>query len=200
MNARTIIQYIFTIIFSLLFAIICISSFALSFMNLTDAAKAAGISSDWVWLWPLGIDTFIVMGSLFILQASIQRQSTLEGWAVVGIFTIISIAFNIAHSPEDPLSRAAHGVPPVALCWSLHLLMVRLKRDLTTRRDSEDTKDPEEMIRDIPFEKVLKVKSWFATNPGGTPEAARKDLRMSWSTVKQCQQYLLITGQIPSGQ
>ncbi len=196
MDTRQIIQ----LLFALLFAIICVSSFALSFMNLADAAKTAGIPDGWTMLWPLGIDTFIVMGSLFILQASIQRESTLEGWAVVGIFTIISIGFNIAHSPSDYLSRAAHGVPPVALCWSLHLLMVRLKRDLTTRRDSEDTKDPEDMIRDIPIEKVQKVKSWFTVNPGGTPEAARKDLRMSWSTVKQCQQYLLITGQIPTFQ
>lgn len=188
MNHTRLIQYSF----ALLFIIISVSSFSLSYLNLMSAAIDAGIIPALAWLWPLTIDAFLIMGSLFILQSSLQDEKPAEGWIVVSVFTVISIGFNIAHSPADWLSRAAHAIPPIALCWSLHMLMVRLKRDLM----KPDTAD--EIIAPASPEKIEKVRSWFTDNPDSSISQARQALKMGYSTVSACREYLVSTGQLSS--
>lgn len=190
MNHTRLIQYSF----GLLFCIIAISSFALSYLNLMAAAVEAGIDSYLSWIWPLGVDAFIVMGSLFILQSSLQEEDPREGWIVVFVFTGVSILFNIAHSPDDYLSRAAHAIPPVALCWSLHMLMVRLKRDLQTNPDGVDCIDG--LTPPATPEKLEKVRTWYTDHPDSTISQARQALKMGYQTVVDCRDYLVSTGQL----
>lgn len=180
--------------FGILFGIISISSFALSYLNLTAAAVQAGIIPQLAWLWPLCLDAFIIMGSLFILQANLREEASWPGWIVLLCFTVISTVFNIAHSPADPLSRAAHAIPPVALCASLELLMIRIKRDLLT--DTDYLVNTDDLLPPAPPEKLEKVRNWFTDNPDSNISQARQSLRMGYSTVSDCKDYLVQTGQL----
>lgn len=112
--------------------IIALSAFALSFFNLQAAALEAGISPWLSWLWPVCIDSLLIAGSLMILRSSLRSESPVIGWIVLISFTAVSTAFNVLHSPEGLISRAAHAVPPVALCVSIELLMMTIRSDLMT--------------------------------------------------------------------
>lgn len=193
MNHNRFIQ----VIFGSLFVIISGASFALSYMNLMAAAIEAGIIPLLAPLWPLCLDAFIVMSSLFILQANLNNESNLWGWIALLLSTVASVGFNIAHSPVDLFSQAAHAIPPVMLCASLELLMIRIKRDLLkSQRDSEEMENPLAVQYTIPQEKVQKVLEWFTENPGGKIEDARKSLRMSHATVSKCRAHLISDGKL----
>lgn len=112
--------------------IIAVSAFALSFFNLQAAALQAGISPWLSWLWPVCIDALLIAGSLMILRSSLRNESAMIGWSVLISFTAVSTAFNVIHSPEGMISRAAHAIPPVALCVSIELLMMTIRSDLMT--------------------------------------------------------------------
>jgi hypothetical protein len=107
------------------------------------------------------------------------------------VFTGVSTAFNVYHSPEDFAARAAHAVPPIALCVSLELLMMILKSDLT-----RETKVEEVSIEPSPNtievveepEEVEKVRLYFESNPGTSVNKARQDLKMSWKRVNEIKQ------------
>jgi hypothetical protein len=185
------------IIFAFLFCVITTSAFALSYVNLTAAAIEAGIIPTLAPLWPLCLDAFIVMGSLFVLQANLNHEPSWPGWITLLCFTVVSTGFNIAHSSPGILSQSAHALPPIALCASLELLMIRIKRDLlASQRVTEDRETPLSLSDQISQEKVLKVREWFTVNPGGTIEQARKALGMGWSTVRDCREYLINSGQL----
>lgn len=105
-------------------------AFLLSFANLQAGAVEAGISPWLSWAWPVCIDALLIAGSLMILRSSLRQESTRFGWAVVVMFTGVSVAFNIAHSPEDLTSRAAHAVPPVTLMVSIEMFTLIIRSDL----------------------------------------------------------------------
>lgn len=162
-------------------------------MNLQQAAIEAGIYPSLAWMWPLCIDSFIFMGSLFILQASIRNQPIWQGWLTVISFTAVSVAFNIIHSPIDWFSRAAHAVAPIALCGSLEMLMLQLKRDMMSVSDPGETPEP---LPPVNPDKLQKVKDWFTVHPNSTINQARQALRMGPDTVKTCHEYLIVVGEL----
>jgi len=91
---------------------------------------------------------------------------------------------NVYHSPENLVARAAHAVPPIALCVSLELLMMILKSDLT-----RETKVDEPRIEPVEEpEEVEKVRLYFESNPGTSVNKARQDLKMSWKRVNEIKQ------------
>ena len=126
--------------------VIAITSFTLSYVNLVSQAIAAGILPSIAWMWPLNLDVFIVVGTLFVLRASLRNEDTRPGWAIVIIFTAVSTFFNMAHSPEGLLARISHGIPPIALMCSLEVCMMILKSDLN--RTTDRTENLTENITD----------------------------------------------------
>ena len=110
--------------------LISVSAFLLSYTNLYAAAVEAGIPPLLAPLWPLNLDAFLAVSSLFILRCSIRGESTKSGWAVLLLFTGVSSIFNVVHSQPDMLSRSAHLVPPIALMISLEVMMLIIKSDL----------------------------------------------------------------------
>ncbi|HRQ42405.1 MAG TPA: HNH endonuclease [Chloroflexota bacterium] len=56
-----------------------------------------------------------------------NRNKTLYPWALVAIFTILSVILNIVHAPQDFLPRILAAIPPVALFLSFELLMNQVK-------------------------------------------------------------------------
>jgi hypothetical protein len=183
------------LIFAALFAIIAVGAFALSYSNLVETAIDAGINPVLAPLWPLCLDLSIVAGSLFVLLASLRHEKTTEGWIMLLCFTVVSTAFNVVHSPPDLLSRVAHGLPPVIMFSSLEILMIRLKRDLLC--NSECGSKSNDAIP-YPEDKVRKVLLWFAENPEGSIEGARKELRMGYATVRDIRTYLVHVGKLGS--
>jgi|GEM_PF-1544074 len=119
-----------------------ISSFALSFFNLQEAALEAGINPWLTWMWPLCIDAILIGGSLMILRSSLKHESSIVGWLVLLAFTTISTVFNVLHSPSDILSRSAHAIPPIALCVSVELLMIIIRSDLRSTSPVTDIDQP----------------------------------------------------------
>ncbi len=193
MNHTRLIQ----VILAVFFIIIAGSSFILSYVNLTAAGLQAGFPENLAWMWPLCIDSFISMGAVFVLQSNLNKEPSWQGWGVMISFTLVSGVFNIVHSPPDLWSQFAHVIPPVAQCFSLEILMIRIKRDLM--KTPQLTEEPECASPDtdtISPEKVQKVREWLTVNPGGTNEQARKALGLGWSTVRDCRTYLQSTGQL----
>jgi Protein of unknown function (DUF2637) len=54
-----------------------------------------------------------------------KRAATRAGypWALAGLFSAASVAFNIAHAPDRPVAQLVFAMAPVALVLTTHLLM-----------------------------------------------------------------------------
>lgn len=110
-----------------LVAFLALAAFVLSFDALRSLAAASGIDGGMAWLYPAIIDGAIIIFSLSVLQASLNREQTRYPWALVGLFTILSISLNILHAPTFPLPRLLAAIPPIALFLSFELLMNQVK-------------------------------------------------------------------------
>ena len=44
-------------------------------------------------------------------------------WALAGLFSTASVAFNVAHAPDRPVARLVFAMAPVALVLTTHLVM-----------------------------------------------------------------------------
>lgn len=171
------------------------SAFALSFYNLAAMAGDAGIPYPLAYLWPICLDCFLIIASLYILWATLLNESARPGWAALILFTGVSTAFNILHAPDNLVYQAAHAVPPIALCVSLEFLMMVLRNK--TRSEEEVSvpisipvsAPPEELsvVSDTPPlvpNNKARVETYFLTNPKASTNQAAKDLGLSWATVK----------------
>jgi len=197
---RTIVAMILTI---------AVSAFALSFTNLTATAVDAGIPLPLAYLWPICLDCFLVVATLFIFISNHMNKTTAPGWTVLIVFTGVSAGFNIVHSPDNLVAQAAHAIPPVALCICLEVLMIVLRYqqehastasvqmpDPEPRSDelpAETTPEPltqEETLPELPRPKpagksnAIAVAQYFAVKPDASIKQASKDLHLSWGTVK----------------
>lgn len=110
-----------------LVAFLALAAFVLSFDALRHLAAANGVAAGMAWLYPAIIDGAIIIFSLSVLQASLNRERTRYPWALVGLFTALSIGLNVLHAPTNPLPRLLAAVPPIALFLSFELLMNQVK-------------------------------------------------------------------------
>ena len=99
----------------------------LSFDDLKHLAATNGIPAGKSWIYPAIVDGAIIVFSLSVLQASLNRQHTLYPWILVGAFTVLSVILNIVHAPTSFLSRVLAAIPPLALFLSFELLMGQIK-------------------------------------------------------------------------
>lgn len=103
------------------------AAFLLSFDALKHLAATNGIPTSKAWIYPAIVDGAIIVFSLSVLQASLNRQRTTYPWALVAVFTAMSVILNIVHAPNSFLSRVLAAIPPVALFLSFELLMGQIK-------------------------------------------------------------------------
>jgi Protein of unknown function (DUF2637) len=75
------------------------------------------------WLWPVVIDGTIVVALLTVLAAKRAAAGAGYPWALAGLFSAASVAFNIAHAPDRPVAQLVFAMAPVALVLTTHLLM-----------------------------------------------------------------------------
>ncbi|MBX3061275.1 MAG: DUF2637 domain-containing protein [Anaerolineae bacterium] len=113
-----------------LVAFLALAAFVLSFDALRHLAAANGVAAGMAWLYPAIIDGAIIIFSLSVLQASLNRERPRYPWALVGLFTALSIGLNVLHAPTAPLPRLLAAVPPIALFLSFELLMNQVKHSV----------------------------------------------------------------------
>ena len=102
---------------------IAAGSFIISYNNLHESALLMGIPPLMAIIFPLTIDAFLIICTLFVLYAGRMCKPVWEGWLFLVLYTIASIAFNIHMAPDDWWSRAGFAMCPIGLCIALHFLM-----------------------------------------------------------------------------
>ncbi|MFE7762960.1 DUF2637 domain-containing protein [Streptomyces sp. NPDC057438] len=112
-------------------------SFWLSFEALHDLATAHRLQGERAWAWPATIDTFIAIGELLILRASLMRR--VDWWAIAltaagSLGSIVLNIFSVGVS-DDPLDYVVAAVPPVAALLAFGVLMRQVHDYLLSRQE-----------------------------------------------------------------
>jgi Protein of unknown function (DUF2637) len=103
--------------------VLAAAAFTLSYDALHQLALNSRVRPGLAWMWPVVIDGTIVVALLTVLAAKRAAASTGYPWALAGLFSAASVAFNIAHAPDRPVARLVFAMAPVALVLTTHLLM-----------------------------------------------------------------------------
>jgi Protein of unknown function (DUF2637) len=103
--------------------VLAAAAFTLSYDALHQLALDSRVRPVLAWLWPVVIDGTIVVALLTVLAA--KRAATRAGypWVLAGLFSLASVAFNVAHAPDRPVAQLVFAMAPVALVLTTHLLM-----------------------------------------------------------------------------
>jgi len=111
-------------------------SFWLSFEALHDLAGAHRLNGERAWAWPACVDTFIAIGELLILRASLAHRVDRWAIALTAAGSIGSIALNVAGVgvSDDPLDYVTAAVPPVAALFAFGVLMRQIHEALARRQ------------------------------------------------------------------
>jgi hypothetical protein len=99
------------------------AAFTLSYDALHQLALDSRVRPALAWLWPVVIDGTIVVALLTVLAAKRAATRAAYPWALAGLFSLASVAFNIAHAPDRPVAQLVFAMAPIALVLTTHLLM-----------------------------------------------------------------------------
>lgn len=110
-----------------LVALLTIGSFTLSYNALRQVALGNGISESLSYIWPFLIDGALIVFSLAVVDAYLRSEGTIKQWVLVIVYTILTIAFNIFHAPNNPMAQVVAAIAPLSLFFSFELLMGLLK-------------------------------------------------------------------------
>ena len=103
--------------------VLAAAAFTLSYDALHQLALDSRVRPALAWLWPVVIDGTIVVALLTVLAAKRAAARAGYPWALAGLFSAASVAFNIAHAPDRPVAQLVFAMAPVALVLTTHLLM-----------------------------------------------------------------------------
>ena len=103
--------------------VLAAAAFTLSYDALHQLALDSRVRPGLAWLWPVVIDGTIVVALLTVLAAKRASSGAGYPWALAGVFSAASVAFNVAHAPDRPVARLVFAMAPVALVLTTHLLM-----------------------------------------------------------------------------
>ena len=122
---------------SVLVAAASVASLAESYRGLYLWAHHHGLSGVWVAMFPLQVDTFLVVGELTLFVALVDRwppRSRVAAWAVTVAGLAISVAGNVGHiSGHSVTARATAAIPPMAAAAALAVGLGVLKRVVASR-------------------------------------------------------------------
>lgn len=104
--------------------IVASSSAILSFDGLQKVALASRVPEHLAFLFPIAVDTTILMGSLAVLLYELVGVRSVFGWFTVLFGTVLSVTGNvISVSDAGIIAQVLHGIIPVLLCISLESLL-----------------------------------------------------------------------------
>lgn len=204
---------------------IAAGSFIISYNNLHESALLMGIPPLMAIIFPLTIDAFLIICTLFVLYAGRMCKPVWEGWLFLVLYTIASIAFNIHMAPDDWWSRAGFAMCPIGLCIALHFLMRILEIEMggcNPEIVEDHIKIPEPILQpyhevESPFksepcdlsgikiepehepeltEQQKKVLDCFKSESDISMAEAGRRLDMSYKTVKKYKDQLIEMGMI----
>ena len=175
-------------------------SIVLTYNALYDVAYDNGLTGSigglgLAYIWPLTIDGALLVFSLAVINASLSKDSTILRWVMVGIFTLLTIAFNFVDGGTDRLPDIVGSslpfivrtVPPVALVLSFETLMSMLRKSV--KRDSiVKSMDTIEAEWDIEKDKINTERGQLASeldNLNKTITTAKQTIQRLKSEEKQ---------------
>jgi Protein of unknown function (DUF2637) len=103
--------------------VLAAAAFTLSYDALHQLALDSRVRPALAWLWPVVIDGTIVVALLTVLAAKHAAAWAAYPWALAALFSLASVAFNIAHAPDRPVAQLVFAMAPIALVLTTHLLM-----------------------------------------------------------------------------
>jgi Protein of unknown function (DUF2637) len=115
-------------------------AFTLSYDALHQLALDSRVRPGLAWMWPVVIDGTIVVALLTVLAAKRASARTGYPWALAGLFSAASVAFNVAHAPDRPVAQLVFAMAPVALVLTTHLLM---QQATWRQRQTEPNRGPQ---------------------------------------------------------
>ncbi|MCL4264761.1 MAG: DUF2637 domain-containing protein [Anaerolineae bacterium] len=139
------INHLISLASALLVLFLAGSAFFLSFESLKGLAVQIGVVEQIAWLYPAIIDGAIIVFSLSVLRANLNRERTVYPWALVSIFTVLSVILNVIHAERDLLAQFLAAIPPLALFLSFELLLAQLK-ETAVRMEAQNSLD--EIVRE----------------------------------------------------
>ena len=95
--------------------VLAAAAFTLSYDALHQLALDSRVRPALAWLWPVVIDGTIVVALLTVLAAKRASVRAAYPWALAGLFSLASVAFNIAHAPDRPVAQLVFAMAPFAL-------------------------------------------------------------------------------------
>jgi Protein of unknown function (DUF2637) len=170
--------------------VLAAAAFTLSYDALHHLALYSRVRPGLAWLWPVVIDGTIVVALLTVLAA--KRADIRAGypWALAGLFSAASVAFNIAHAPDRPVAQLVFAMAPIALVLTTHLLMQQASwRPPTPDHLAAQPADPETAPPHTPADHPAPEQ---ASADRGAQVGARARVRAAYEAQ-------LTAGQTPTG-
>jgi Protein of unknown function (DUF2637) len=170
------------------------AAFTLSYDALHQLAMDSRVRPALAWLWPVVIDGTIVVALLTVLAA--KRASVRAGypWALAGLFSLASVAFNIAHAPDRPVAQLVFAMAPVALVLTTHLLMQQAGWRRATPGRRPTAPEAEHQARSEP---AHPHQPGDQPTPG--PASSDRDARVARARVRAAYEAQVAAGQTPTG-
>jgi Protein of unknown function (DUF2637) len=173
---------------------------SLSYDALHQLALDSRVRPGLAWLWPVVIDGTIVVALLTVLAAKRAAARAGYPWALAGLFSAASVAFNVAHAPDRPVARLVFAMAPVALVLTTHLLMQQVSwRQPTPGRPTAPAPqadfEPEQQAEPEPAH-PHGPGDHPAPEPAGAGQRGKVGAR---ARVRAAYQAQLAAGQTPTG-
>lgn|GEM_PF-1124132 len=125
----------------------------------------------------------------------------------MSVFPGVSIAFNVAVSPDTWISRATHAIPPITLIVSVEILLSVVQSDLSTalpvhehehEPNTRSVTSPVTMLHlavtpDVTTQQLLQ---FYRDNPSASYVTAASHLNINRQTVSRHISRLLESGKI----
>lgn len=105
-----------------LVALIATGSFMLSFQALRQVAADNGVTQAQAWVWPLVVDVSVIVYTLSILVAQLQRRGAVLPIALVGFYGLVTIVGNLLHAPATFTGWFVAMLPPISLILGTEIL------------------------------------------------------------------------------
>lgn len=106
-------------------------AFWLSYEALHDLATDHHLTGPRAWAWPATLDSFIVVGELLVLRASLLRRVDWFAIALVALGSAGSIVLNVVSVGKvDPITQVVAAIPPTAALLAFTALMRQIFRAL----------------------------------------------------------------------
>lgn len=121
MNENRVVNRLFWTIAAAVI-LIALGSFVWSFLSLWSLAEANSTQTGLGWIWPLIVDTSMVIYTGAILVAQLQRRGAKLPIGLTIFYAGVTITGNVLHAPQTPLGWFVAVLPPLSLIFGTEML------------------------------------------------------------------------------